>query len=114
MLVIIIILILMILLNFILSKKLNKDREKMSGFECGFDMILKNRLPFSLHFYLIGIIFLIFDIEIALILPFVMFKGVGILNLINIMLVILLILLIGLYMEWFEGALNWFKLVCKN
>nr|YP_010934895.1 NADH dehydrogenase subunit 3 [Tassonia gloriae]WKV28886.1 NADH dehydrogenase subunit 3 [Tassonia gloriae] len=99
----------LILLNFVLSKKSFKDREKSSSFECGFDSILNSRLPFSLHFYLVSIIFLIFDIEIAVVLPLVYFLDFIYDEYIWTMFIIFFILLLGLYSEWVEGALVWFK-----
>nr|UZC78769.1 NADH dehydrogenase subunit 3 [Nephrotoma sp.] len=96
------------LLASILSKKTFMDREKCSPFECGFDPKSSSRIPFSLRFFLITIIFLIFDVEIALILPMIL-----IINYSNLMIwtitsiVFILILLIGLYHEWNQGALNW-------
>nr|YP_010982444.1 NADH dehydrogenase subunit 3 [Cheiloneurus chinensis]WOE90950.1 NADH dehydrogenase subunit 3 [Cheiloneurus chinensis] len=107
--VLIFIILFLFLVNFIVSKKLFKDREKMSSFECGFDSILKNRLPFSLHFYLVSIIFLIFDIEIAVIMPFMVFSGFDFMLMVKLMIMILFILLMGLFMEWIEGALSWIK-----
>nr|YP_009544257.1 NADH dehydrogenase subunit 3 [Simulium maculatum]AYO45665.1 NADH dehydrogenase subunit 3 [Simulium maculatum] len=92
----------------ILSKKAIIDREKSSPFECGFDPMNSARLPFSLRFFLIAIIFLIFDVEIALILPTVMILNTS--NLIwwtSTTLFFIFILLVGLYHEWNQGALNW-------
>nr|UFY98541.1 NADH dehydrogenase subunit 3 [Piophila megastigmata]UFY98554.1 NADH dehydrogenase subunit 3 [Piophila megastigmata] len=92
----------------ILSKKSLVDREKSSPFECGFDPKSSSRLPFSLRFFLITIIFLIFDVEIALILPMIL-----IINYSNLLIwsataiIFILILLFGLYHEWNQGMLNW-------
>nr|UOU84895.1 NADH dehydrogenase subunit 3 [Themira lucida] len=92
----------------ILSKKSFADREKNSPFECGFDPKSSSRLPFSLRFFLITIIFLIFDVEITLILPMIL-----IINFSNIFIwtttsfIFLLILIFGLYHEWNQGMLEW-------
>nr|UEK75616.1 NADH dehydrogenase subunit 3 [Epistrophe bashanensis] len=92
----------------ILSKKSYSDREKSSPFECGFDPMSSSRLPFSLKFFLITIIFLIFDVEIALILPMIMILKFSNLMLWSITSIIfILILLLGLYHEWNQGMLNW-------
>ncbi|HAN1512134.1 TPA: NADH dehydrogenase subunit 3 [Escherichia coli] len=60
-----------IIIASIISKKSFYDREKISPFECGFEPFNSSRLPFSLRFFLIAIIFLIFDVEIALIFPII-------------------------------------------
>nr|QUB01607.1 NADH dehydrogenase subunit 3 [Pheropsophus occipitalis] len=106
--IIMILCIIMMLIANILSKKTFMDREKNSPFECGFDPKNSARLPFSLQFFLIAVIFLIFDVEIALLLPMIMIMKIS--NLISWMFIsffFLLILLIGLYHEWNQGALNW-------
>nr|QRZ60668.1 NADH dehydrogenase subunit 3 [Prosthiochaeta sp. CAU WL-2019511] len=96
------------LLASVLSKKPIVDREKSSPFECGFDPKSSSRLPFSLRFFLITIIFLIFDVEIALILPMILIIEVS-----NIMMwlmtsvIFIIILIAGLYHEWNQGMLNW-------
>nr|ALO76480.1 NADH deshydrogenase subunit 3 [Chapuisia ellenbergeri] len=98
---------LVIILNLI-SKKSFYDREKSSPFECGFDPKTSARLPFSLHFFLIAIIFLIFDVEITLLLPMIMtLKMSNMMNYSIILITFITILLWGLYHEWNQGALNW-------
>nr|YP_009532942.1 NADH dehydrogenase subunit 3 [Euclimacia badia]AYG51277.1 NADH dehydrogenase subunit 3 [Euclimacia badia] len=92
----------------ILSKKSFYDREKNSPFECGFDPKSSARMPFSLHFFLIAIIFLIFDVEIALLLPSILTLNISNINMwIFTLSFFISILLLGLYYEWKEGALNW-------
>lgn len=84
------------------------DREKLSPFECGFDPHGTSRLPFSLRFYLIALIFLIFDVEIVLILPVVVTSSVVRLQVWSLILLGFIgVLLLGLYYEWAQGALNW-------
>nr|YP_009107301.1 NADH dehydrogenase subunit 3 [Sarcophaga portschinskyi]AIU38712.1 NADH dehydrogenase subunit 3 [Sarcophaga portschinskyi] len=96
------------LLASILSKKTLVDREKSSPFECGFDPKSSSRLPFSLRFFLITIIFLIFDVEIALILPIIcIIKFSNLFMWTTTSIIFILILLIGLYHEWNQGMLNW-------
>nr|APX40947.1 NADH dehydrogenase subunit 3 [Galeruca luctuosa] len=102
------ILILLILILNLISKKSFYDREKSSPFECGFDPKTSARLPFSLHFFLIAIIFLIFDVEITLLLPLIVtMKISNIFNYSIILIIFIFILLWGLYHEWNQGALNW-------
>nr|YP_010686244.1 dehydrogenase subunit 3 [Ranacris albicornis]WAX39748.1 dehydrogenase subunit 3 [Ranacris albicornis] len=91
-----------------LSKKMINDREKSSPFECGFDPKSSARMPFSLQFFLIAVIFLIFDVEIALILPIIIIMKTS-----NMMIwtmssmFFIMVLLLGLYHEWNQGALKW-------
>nr|QNV12234.1 NADH dehydrogenase subunit 3 [Carabus nemoralis] len=98
----------MMLIANIFSKKTFMDREKNSPFECGFDPKNSARLPFSLQFFLIAVIFLIFDVEIALLMPMIMIMKISnLMSWMSISFFFLLILLIGLYHEWNQGALNW-------
>nr|APX40882.1 NADH dehydrogenase subunit 3 [Psylliodes hispanus] len=102
------ILIILIMLLNLISKKTFYDREKSSPFECGFDPKSYTRLPFSLHFFLIAIIFLIFDVEITLLLPLILtLKISNIMNYSYILTIFITILLLGIYHEWNQGALNW-------
>nr|AQM57896.1 NADH dehydrogenase subunit 3 [Dendrolimus kikuchii] len=98
----------MMMISMILSKKSFKDREKCSPFECGFDPKSSARIPFSLHFFLITVIFLIFDVEIALIFPIIpLFKMTNFIIWTKISFFFLIILLMGLYHEWNQNMLNW-------
>nr|UGS80445.1 NADH dehydrogenase subunit 3 [Lachesilla sp. LaspGHN] len=92
----------------ILSKKSLYDREKLSAFECGFDQKSSSRLPFSLRFFLIAIIFLIFDVEITLILPAIInLKFCHPLTWMKINMLFIIILIIGILHEWNQNAIQW-------
>nr|YP_009110230.1 NADH dehydrogenase subunit 3 [Pseudoxya diminuta]AIW64995.1 NADH dehydrogenase subunit 3 [Pseudoxya diminuta] len=97
-----------VLIAMMFSKKLINDREKSSPFECGFDPKSSARMPFSLQFFLIAVIFLIFDVEIALILPIVIiFKTSNIMIWTKSTMFFIMVLLGGLYYEWNKGMLEW-------
>nr|YP_010703196.1 NADH dehydrogenase subunit 3 [Chlorogomphus shanicus]WCO11398.1 NADH dehydrogenase subunit 3 [Chlorogomphus shanicus] len=99
--------VIMMIANFT-SKNSIIDREKSSPFECGFDPFHTARIPFSLRFFLITVIFLIFDVEIALLMPMMMIFSMSNIKtwaLVSIMFIIILI--VGLYHEWNQGALEW-------
>nr|YP_009250512.1 NADH dehydrogenase subunit 3 [Coptotermes remotus]AMX22763.1 NADH dehydrogenase subunit 3 [Coptotermes remotus]AMX22789.1 NADH dehydrogenase subunit 3 [Coptotermes sepangensis] len=95
-------------LTTLISKKNNEDREKSSPFECGFDPKNSARLPFSSRFFLIAVIFMIFDVEIALLLPMpITMTTSSMKSWTLISSTFLLILIIGLYHEWNQGSLEW-------
>nr|YP_010757393.1 NADH dehydrogenase subunit 3 [Aconurella diplachnis]WEU77736.1 NADH dehydrogenase subunit 3 [Aconurella diplachnis] len=100
----------MILLIMLLSKKTLTDTQKLTPFECGFNPMSYSRLPFSIHFFMIAVIFLIFDIEIILIMPMIITVKTSMTKywiLTSIM--FLIILLGGLLHEWKNGMINWSK-----
>nr|AIY69577.1 NADH dehydrogenase subunit 3 [Symposiachrus axillaris]AIY69645.1 NADH dehydrogenase subunit 3 [Symposiachrus axillaris] len=94
-------------LNFWLAQ-MNPDSEKLSPYECGFDPLGSARLPFSIRFFLVAILFLLFDLEIALLLPLpwaiqlqsptttLMWASI-----------LILLLTLGLIYEWTQGGLEW-------
>nr|YP_011004569.1 NADH dehydrogenase subunit 3 [Pyrocoelia pectoralis]WPT27224.1 NADH dehydrogenase subunit 3 [Pyrocoelia pectoralis] len=98
----------LMLINNLISIKSISDREKNSPFECGFDPKSSPRIPFSLQFFLIAVIFLIFDIEIALLLPLILtMKISNPFSFIFIVFFFIMILIMGLIHEWKQGALDW-------
>nr|QNZ88946.1 NADH dehydrogenase subunit 3 [Hemiclepsis yangtzenensis] len=95
-------------LSTLLYMRTNMDRHKMSPFECGFDPNNQARIPFSTRFFLLAIIFIVFDIEIVLLMPIpiIMYSMIS-MSYILIFWVFMLILLMGLIHEWNEGSISW-------
>nr|YP_009711629.1 NADH dehydrogenase subunit 3 [Aphis glycines]QGA47171.1 NADH dehydrogenase subunit 3 [Aphis glycines] len=103
-LILLILLIIMILINM----KMKFNHNKSAPFECGFDPFNKSRIPFSLNFYLIAIIFLIFDIEISIILPMILNFKISNMFYFNMMFMIFfMFMIITIFYEWKFGSLNW-------
>nr|YP_009485766.1 NADH dehydrogenase subunit 3 [Urostylis flavoannulata]AVZ00903.1 NADH dehydrogenase subunit 3 [Urostylis flavoannulata] len=95
-------------LCMLISKKMEMDREKTSPFECGFNPFNSARMPFSIQFFLIAVLFLIFDIEIAIILPIMLtMKWMSMISWIITIMTFFIILIGGLYHEWINGVLEW-------
>ena len=95
-----------ILINFLLSPN-NPDPEKLSAYECGFEPFNDSRMEFDVRFYLVAILFIIFDLEIAFLFPWAISLGkIGIFGFVS-MLIFLFILTIGFIYEWKKGALDW-------
>nr|YP_009645779.1 NADH dehydrogenase subunit 3 [Schistodesmus lampreyanus]QBS54504.1 NADH dehydrogenase subunit 3 [Schistodesmus lampreyanus] len=84
-------------------------REKVSPFECGFDPIGSSRVPFSLRFFLLAVIFVVFDVEIILLFPVVMMVGSSymLVGSYLALLIFLILLFGGVIHEWREGSLEW-------
>ena len=92
--------------NFMLSPK-NPDTEKLSPYECGFEPFNDSRMEFDVRFYLVAILFIIFDLEIAFLFPWAISLGkIGIFGFVS-MMIFLAILTIGFIYEWKKGALDW-------
>nr|YP_001816808.1 NADH dehydrogenase subunit 3 [Elysia chlorotica]ACB70187.1 NADH dehydrogenase subunit 3 [Elysia chlorotica] len=82
--------------------------EKMTPFECGFDPLSKMRAPFSTRFFLLVVLFLIFDVEVALLFPVLSaFSSSSSTMILTVVLAFIAILLFGMFHEWNEGALDW-------
>ena len=95
-----------IVLNFILSPK-KPDPEKLSAYECGFEPFDDSRMEFDVRFYLVAILFIIFDLEIAFLFPWAISLGsIGLLGFCS-MMIFLFILTVGFIYEWKKGALDW-------
>lgn len=83
------------------------DPEKISAYECGFNAFDDARMKFDIRFYLVAILFIIFDLEIAFLFPWaVSFGQVGVVGFWS-MMVFLAVLTIGFAYEWKKGALEW-------
>lgn len=83
------------------------DSEKLSPYECGFEAFEDSRMKFDVRYYLVAILFIIFDLEIAFLFPWaVVLDDVGMFGFLA-MMVFLLVLVIGFIYEWKKGALEW-------
>ncbi len=91
---------------FLLAFK-QPDPEKLSAYECGFNAFDDARMKFDVRFYLVAILFIIFDLEVSFLFPWaVAFKAVGVVGFWS-MMVFLAVLTIGFIYEWRKGALEW-------
>ena len=95
-----------VVINYIASPN-NPDPEKLSAYECGFEAFDNARIEFDVRFYLVAILFIIFDLEIAFLFPWAISLGnIGLLGFYS-MMTFLFILTIGFIYEWKKGALDW-------
>lgn len=83
------------------------EAEKLSAYECGFEPFTSSRIRFDVTFSIIAILYLIFDLEIVILIPWVITcTKIGIFGYTTI-LIFLLLLMVGFIIEWFRGALTW-------
>ena len=95
-----------IAINYLASPK-NPDPEKLSPYECGFEPFNDSRMEFDVRFYLVAILFIIFDLEIAFLFPWAISLGqIGLFGYVS-MMIFLFILTVGFIYEWKKGALDW-------
>ena len=95
-----------VVINYLASPS-NPDPEKLSAYECGFEAFDDSRMEFDVRFYLVAILFIIFDLEIAFLFPWAISLGnIGLLGFSS-MMIFLFILTIGFIYEWKKGALDW-------
>jgi NADH-quinone oxidoreductase subunit A len=95
-----------ILAGFLLGPH-KPDSEKLSPYECGFEAFEDSRMRFDVRYYLVAILFIIFDLEIAFLFPWaVVLDTIGLFGFIA-MMIFLGILVIGFIYEWKKGALEW-------
>nr|WKW89304.1 NADH dehydrogenase subunit 3 [Scirtothrips hansoni] len=98
----------LILISSVVSKKTVNIREKWSPFECGFDFFNSARIPFSMRFFLIAIIFIIFDVEIALLLPIIpSFLKSSVFKWFLSAFSFMFIIILGTILEWKENSFEW-------
>ena len=93
-------------LSFVVGER-KPDNEKLSAYECGFEAFDDARGRFDVRFYLVAILFIIFDLEVAFLFPWAISLGnIGVFGFWS-MMIFLLILTIGFIYEWKKGALEW-------
>ena len=96
----------MIALGFLLGRR-RPDPDKLAPYECGFEAFEDSRMKFDVRYYLVAILFIIFDLEIAFLFPWaVSLDGIGAFGLIA-MGIFLTVLVVGFVYEWKKGALEW-------
>ena len=98
--------VLLLVLGFLFGSG-RKDDEKLSPYECGFEPFEDSRIKFDVRYYLVAILFIIFDLEIAFLFPWaVSLDTIGGFGLVS-MAIFLALLVVGFIYEWKKGALEW-------
>ena len=95
-----------VILNYLFSPK-KPDPEKLSAYECGFEAFDDSRMEFDVRFYLVAMLFIIFDLEIAFLFPWaISLNSIGALGFWS-LIIFLFVLTVGFIYEWKKGALDW-------
>ena len=98
--------VLLLVLGFLIGRG-GKDAEKLSPYECGFEAFEDSRMKFDVRYYLVAILFIIFDLEIAFLFPWaVSLDAIGGFGLVS-MAIFLALLVVGFVYDWKKGALEW-------
>ena len=96
----------LVLVNLLFAKD-SPNEQKNSSYECGFDAIDDARMRFDIRYYVLAILFILFDLEVAFLVPWALvFKNIGILAF-AVMVVFLLILIVGFIYVWKKGGIEW-------
>lgn len=101
--------IILISINFLFSKRILTE-DKLTAYECGFESFSDTRQRFEIHFYIIGILFILFDLEITFMLPWAVYFGNMTYLSIFSMVIFILLFFFGFLFEWTEEALDWVTL----
>jgi NADH-quinone oxidoreductase subunit A len=98
--------VLLLVLGYLFAPR-RPDAEKLSPYECGFEAFEDTRMKFDVRYYLVAILFIVFDLEIAFLFPWAtVINDIGLFGFIS-MMVFLGILVVGFVYEWMKGALEW-------
>ena len=98
---------LLLVLGYLLGPR-HPNSEKASAYECGFEPFEETRTKFDVRYYLVAILFIVFDLETALLVPFAVgFRGLPYFAWVAVLGIFLPILVIGFIYEWGKGALEW-------
>jgi NADH-ubiquinone oxidoreductase chain 3 len=98
----------LVAVGMVLGIKVVYNREKLRTYECGFEPMSSSRQSFCLRFFILAIIFVVFDVEIALLIPYILRVGSSLRFVVRLLVIgFVIILLIGLVHEFNEGSLDW-------
>nr|DAC76824.1 TPA_asm: NADH dehydrogenase subunit 3 [Pseudomyrmex particeps] len=96
----------LLMINLMLTKN-SMSREKKSPFECGFDPLSTSRIPMSTQFFLVGLVFLVFDVEITMLIPMIMMMKNFSIHMILSGSFFIMILIGGILFEYLEQSIEW-------